>query len=56
MKRIEYNENKRIVRVQGGALWRDVYSALEPYGVVVAGARAASVGVGGFLLGGGHNF
>lgn len=36
-----------------GTRWLDVYKELDPYGMTVAGGRAGSVGVGGFLLGGG---
>ena len=36
-----------------GARWSDVYTALEPHGLTVAGARVSHVGVGGFVLGGG---
>lgn len=35
-----------------GIRWGDVYKALEPFGLTVAGGRDNSVGVGGFLLGG----
>lgn len=41
--------------VQGGALWGHVYRALvdDMGGFVVNGGRCPSVGVSGFLLGGG---
>lgn len=42
-----------IVSLQPGSRWRDVYKKLEPYGVTVAGGRTGSVGVAGFLTGGG---
>ncbi|KAK5211386.1 hypothetical protein LTR47_010751 [Exophiala xenobiotica] len=41
------------IEVGTGARWLDVYQYLEPRGVMVSGARVASVGVGGYLLGGG---
>lgn len=41
------------VDVGVGARWRDVYSKLEGTNYGVAGGRAGSVGVGGYLLGGG---
>jgi hypothetical protein len=41
------------VRIGTGTRWRDVYRSLDPIGLTVAGARAGSVGAGGFLLGGG---
>ncbi|KAK0637542.1 putative FAD-linked oxidoreductase YvdP [Lasiodiplodia hormozganensis] len=40
------------VTVDAGCSWADVYAAL-PDGCVVTGARAPSVGVSGFVLGGG---
>lgn len=39
-----------------GARWRDVYAALDKHGLMVAGGREGSVGVGGLLLGGGISF
>jgi len=41
------------VEVGTGARWLDVYQYLGPRGLMVSGARVASVGVGGYLLGGG---
>lgn len=41
------------VKIGTGAHWHDVYRLLDPKGLTVAGARAGSVGAGGFLLGGG---
>ena len=40
------------IDVGTGARWLDVYQVLDPFGLTVAGGRAASVGVGGYLLGG----
>lgn len=40
------------VEVGTGARWLDVYQYLGPRGLMVSGARVASVGVGGYLLGG----
>jgi len=42
-----------IVDVGVGARWKDVYQKLEGTDYGVVGARAGSVGVGGYLLGGG---
>ncbi|KIW68160.1 hypothetical protein, variant 1 [Phialophora macrospora] len=44
--------DRSYVDVGTGARWLDVYRALDPWGLTVAGGRAASVGVGGYLLGG----
>ncbi|KAF1941899.1 FAD-binding domain-containing protein [Clathrospora elynae] len=46
----------RVARVQPGARWGGVYAVLDPLGVTVVGGRAAGVGVGGFLVGGGNSF
>ena len=40
------------IEVGTGARWLDVYQYLETRGLMVSGARVASVGVGGYLLGG----
>jgi FAD/FMN-containing dehydrogenase len=42
----------RIASVQPGTRWGRVYGTLDPLGFTVAGGRAASVGVAGFLTGG----
>jgi len=39
-------------RVGTGQRWGAVYDILDPFGMTVVGGRDASVGVGGFLLGG----
>lgn len=45
-----------LVDIGPGARWRDVYTALDKHGFMVAGGREGSVGVGGLLLGGGISF
>jgi FAD/FMN-containing dehydrogenase len=40
----------------GGAKWGDVYKTLQPYGVAVTGGRSDTVGVGGFIIGGGLSY
>ncbi|KAK4898462.1 hypothetical protein LTR27_004059 [Elasticomyces elasticus] len=44
------------VLVGTGCRWGAVYEKLQPEGLMAIGGRAASVGVGGFLLGGGLSF
>ncbi|KAJ4180251.1 hypothetical protein NW755_011939 [Fusarium falciforme] len=44
------------VAVGAGNRWGAVYDMLEPLGLTVVGGRATSVGVGGFLLGGGISY
>lgn len=53
---INYSHKTKLASIGAGALWRDVYSALEPYGVTAPGGRTSTVGVVGFLTGGGNNF
>ncbi|KAH7029934.1 uncharacterized protein B0I36DRAFT_244248, partial [Microdochium trichocladiopsis] len=53
---IEYSSLTTYVSIGAGALWRDVYVALEPYGVTALGGRTSTVGVVGFVLSGGNNF
>lgn len=51
-----YDEAANLAKIQPGNRWGGVYGALEPHGVTVAGGRASSVGVAGFLTGGGNTF
>ncbi|KAK8047541.1 FAD binding domain-containing protein [Apiospora saccharicola] len=49
-------EDPDLVSIGAGALSVDVYDVLDPLNRTVLGARVASVGVGGFLTGGGISF
>lgn len=53
---ISLNVGRDTVDVGAGATWDQVYEFLEPYGLGVAGGRAAGVGVGGLTLGGGISY
>ncbi|KAL4943634.1 hypothetical protein BDV06DRAFT_234515 [Aspergillus oleicola] len=53
---IRLSDDQSTVSVGVGATWGDVYAFLEPYGLCVAGGRAAQVGVGGLTLGGGISY
>jgi FAD/FMN-containing dehydrogenase len=55
-KQVSVSSDKKTVDVGPGNRWVDVYTALEPHGVGVAGGRMAPVGVPGLILGGGINF
>lgn len=48
-----YNAETEIASISPAARWGSVYAALEPLHRMVAGGRGSTVGVGGFLLGGG---
>ncbi|PVI04224.1 FAD-binding domain-containing protein [Periconia macrospinosa] len=48
-----YNADTKVASISPAARWGSVYQTLEPLGRMVAGGRGSTVGVGGFLLGGG---
>ena len=50
------NPDSQTADIGAGLLWDDVYAALEPHGVNVAGGRVSGVGVAGLILGGGSLF
>lgn len=51
-----YHSSNDTATVQPGATWGSVYSTLDQLGVMAAGGRSASVGVGGLVLGGGNSY
>ncbi|KAL5121086.1 hypothetical protein ACEQ8H_000937 [Pleosporales sp. CAS-2024a] len=53
---VEYDANNKVVNIGPGARWVDVFTTLEPLGVMITGGRSSSVGVGGITLGGGISF
>lgn len=53
---VKPSTDRTTVSVGPGARWGDVYTALRPYDLTVAGGRASSVGVGGLTAGGGVSF
>ncbi|KAI3602125.1 fad binding domain-containing protein [Moniliophthora roreri] len=53
MRGIEVKPERSIVKLEPGLTWEEVYSALGPWNITVAGGRASSVGVGGLIMGGG---
>ncbi|KAH7394864.1 hypothetical protein DE146DRAFT_658558 [Phaeosphaeria sp. MPI-PUGE-AT-0046c] len=56
MKTVTLDKDASTASIQPGARWMNVYAALEPEGYTVPGGRAGSVGVAGFLTGGGNSF
>ncbi|CAI6336800.1 unnamed protein product [Periconia digitata] len=56
MMDVTLDKNSSVASIQPGARWMHVYGALDPEGWTVPGGRAGSVGVPGFLTGGGNSF
>lgn len=56
MNTTTYHAENNTASIQPGSRWSPVYRTLEAQGVTVAGGRAATVGVGGFILGGGISY
>ncbi|KUI74435.1 Bifunctional solanapyrone synthase [Cytospora mali] len=56
LKSVEYDSKTDTANVGSGATWQEVYDKLEKHQRVMNGGRAGSVGVGGYLLGGGLSF
>ncbi|KAJ5288198.1 oxidoreductase FAD-binding protein [Penicillium angulare] len=56
LNNIELRSDQNVVSIGPGAKWGDVYSILDPLHLIVAGGRAAQVGVGGLTLGGGISY
>ncbi|CAE6505959.1 unnamed protein product [Rhizoctonia solani] len=53
---IEVSEDKESVLVGAGNRWGDVYTKTGEHNVTVTGGRISTVGVSGFLLGGGLSY
>jgi FAD/FMN-containing dehydrogenase len=53
MRAVMVDPVRRIARVQGGALWKDVNRETQAYDLAVTGGAVGSTGVGGLTLGGG---
>lgn len=56
MSLVEYDAESKLATIGPGATWDDVFATLEPLGVMTAGGRSSSVGVGGLTTGGGISF
>jgi hypothetical protein len=53
---VEVDPVKRTARIKAGARWGDVVEAVTPHGLAVMHGSSPSVGVIGYLLGGGLSF
>ncbi|KAG7089983.1 hypothetical protein E1B28_011606 [Marasmius oreades] len=56
LNQIDISVKDQTVKLGPGSQWTTVYAAMAPFNVTTTGARINSVGVGGFLLGGGIAF
>lgn len=55
LNKVALAADKKSIAVQGGAIWGDVYTALEKDELVAVGGNVWFVGVGGYLTGGGYS-
>ncbi|RDW70583.1 FAD-binding oxidoreductase [Aspergillus mulundensis] len=53
---VRLSDDQSTADIGVGLRWLDVYKALEPHGLAVAGGRVPHVGVPGLILGGGISF
>ncbi|MCE7079483.1 FAD-dependent oxidoreductase [Streptomyces sp. ST2-7A] len=53
---VEVDAARRVARVPAGTTWGEVVQATAPYGLTAAHGSSGSVGVVGYLLGGGVSF
>src|SRR5690349_7959498 len=53
---VEVDAVERVARIKAGARWGDVVQAVAPHGLAVMHGSSPSVGVIGYLLGGGLSF
>ncbi|KAG1839889.1 FAD-binding domain-containing protein [Suillus subalutaceus] len=53
---IVYNSSAQTATLGTGAIWDDVYVALEKYNMTVVGPKITGIGIGGIVLGGGYSY
>src|SRR5437763_2370728 len=56
MRRVEIDPERRLARVEAGALWVDVVEAAASHGLATLAGSSPDVGVVGYTLGGGLSF
>lgn len=52
MNDVKLSKDRKVVSLQSGAVWGEVYPLLDQVGLSAIGGRAGTVGAGGFLTGG----
>ncbi|KAJ4377188.1 hypothetical protein N0V83_000011 [Neocucurbitaria cava] len=56
MKQIKLSGDKKIVSIEPGNLWYDIYTTLAADDLAVVGGRVSGIGIGGLTTGGGISF
>lgn len=56
MRRVTVDPDRKILHVQGGALWKHVDEAAAEHGLATVGGTVNHTGVGGLTLGGGYGW
>jgi hypothetical protein len=56
MKGIEIDPDQRLVRAEGGNIWRDLDKASQAYGLATPGGLFSETGIAGLTLGGGFGW
>lgn len=55
-KEIKVADDEQSVDAGAGLNWHELYSAIEPRGLIVVGGRLKTIGIAGLTLGGGISY